>query len=103
IEGYFVNDCYCGMKAKNKGRGLGESLPHESTCPYGKWHQNTPEEKAKVAERIYSKNKPGMRKFMDSEIENVSRRGLIEEQHLRGKKSRELLGLETKVIKKNQR
>jgi len=103
IEGYFVNDCYCGMKAKNKGRGLGERLPHESTCPYGKWHQNTPEEKAKVAERIYSKNKPGMRKFMDSEIENVSRRGLIEEQHLRGKKSRELLGLETKVIKKNQR
>lgn len=103
IEGYFIDECYCGMKAKNKGKGLGERLPHGANCSYGHWHENTPEERAKVAQRIYGKNNPAMRKFMNSELDNVDRKGLIEEQHLRGKRSREVLGLETKVIKKNQR
>ncbi len=103
IEGYFIDECYCGIKAKNKGRGLGERLPHQPHCSYGVWHQNTPEERAKVAERIYGRNNPAIRKFVNSELEHVDRKGLVEEQHLRGKKSREVLGLETKVIKRNQK
>lgn len=102
IEGYFIEECYCGMKAKNKGRGLGERLPHQPHCPYGVWHENTPEERAKVAERIYGRNNPAMRKFMNTELDNVDRKGLVEEQHLRGQKSRQVLGLETKVTKRQR-
>lgn len=103
IEGYYVEDCYCGMKAKNKGKGLGERMPHAAHCLYGTWHENTPEERAKIAQRIYGRNNPSVRKFISSELDNVERKGVIEEQHLRGKKSREVLGLETKVVKKNPR
>ena len=100
VDGHYIENCTCGAKSQNQKRGLGEKLPHDNICLYGTWHQYTAEEKLSASQRIYGRNNANVRKFIDKEQENVSKKGLIEEQHLRGKKSRELLGFDSKVIRK---
>lgn len=98
LDGEYVERCTCGAKKTNAGKGLGERLPHAETCLYGTWHQYSPEEKEAKARRIYGRNSSNIRKTLDSEQDRVLQRGLVEEQHLRGKKTRSLLGMPTKVI-----
>lgn len=100
LDGYYIENCSCGMKAKNKGKGLGERTPHADTCLYGVWKAYTEEERQAEAEKIYKKNSNVIRKTMDNEQEKVLKRGVVEEHNLRDKKSRELFGLESKIIKK---
>ncbi len=98
LDGEFVEKCVCGAKAANKGKGLGERQMHASHCLHGTFHRYTPEEKEAAARRIYGRNSNSIRKLIDNEQERVLQKGEIEEQHLRGKKTRSMLGMETKII-----
>lgn len=103
LDGEYVEKCTCGMKKANAGKGLGERMPHATTCLYGTWHQYSPEEKEAKARRVYGRNPSGIRKTLDAEQERVLRSGTVEEQHLRGKKTRTMLGMPTKVIPMKRR
>lgn len=98
IDGEYSEECTCGAKAANKGKYLGEKQPHAIDCPYGTWRYFTPEEKERRAQQVYGRNKNSIREMLDKEQERVLQKGLIEEQNLRDKKSRQLLGMQTKTI-----
>lgn len=98
IDGEYVDECTCGAKTANKGKYLGEKIPHAADCPYGTWHVYTPEERARRAQQIYGRNKQSIRELLDKEQEHILQKGSIEEQDLRSKKSRQLLGMPTKTI-----
>jgi len=98
LDGEYVEQCVCGMKANNAGKGLGERLPHQQHCLYGVWHEFTLEEKEARARQVYGRNNKNVRKLLDNEQEQVLKRGVVEEQHLRGKKTRSMLSMPTKVI-----
>ncbi|MCV0439737.1 MAG: hypothetical protein K5880_14010 [Hydrogenophaga sp.] len=98
LDGEYVEQCLCGMKAKNAGKGLGERLPHQQHCLYGTWHEFTQEEKEARARQVYGRNTANVRKLLDSEQEQVLKRGVVEEQDLRGKRTRSMLSMPTKVI-----
>lgn len=98
LDGEYVDICNCGAKAYNKGKGLGERQLHESTCLFGTWHTYSPEEKEAKAKLVYSRNSQTIRKHLDNEHEKILTKGIIEEQHLRGKKTRQLLGMKSNII-----
>lgn len=98
LDGEYIEKCVCGMKAKNAGKGLGERLPHQQHCLYGAWHEFTQEEKEARARQVYGRNTKNVRKLLDNEQERVLKTGVIEEQDLRGKKTRSMLSMPTKVI-----
>lgn len=98
LDGEYIEKCICGMKQKNAGKGHGERLPHSNECLYGTWKAYSREEKESMARRVYNKNSKMVRKTLDAEQEAVLRRGVVEEQDLRGTKTRQLYGMPTKVV-----
>lgn len=98
LDGEYVEICTCGAKEKNKSRYLGEKLPHDNTCPFGTWHKYSPEERENKAKQVYGRNSTKIRNLLNSEQEKILQRGNIEEQHLRGKATRQLLGMPQKII-----
>lgn len=96
IDGYYSDDCTCGA-LERKGRGLGETHAHASDCSYGYFINYTAEEKEQRADQIYGRNNKKIRTHVNREQEYVADQGAIEEQHLRNKKSRMLLGSDQKV------
>lgn len=98
LDGEYIDTCTCGAKAQNKGKYLGEKLPHAATCPFGTWYRYTPEERDERARMIYGRNSKSIREIINREQDNVQSKGLVQEQHLRGKKTRHMLGLKTNVI-----
>lgn len=98
LDGEYIEVCTCGAKEKNKGKGHGERIPHANICLYGTWHQYTAAEKEAKARQIYGRNTSGVRKIIDQEQEAVLQRGVVEEQHLRGQKTRKVLSMPSKVI-----
>ena len=95
IDGYYIETCTCGVGDK-KVKGLGERPRHASNCPYGTWKPYTQAEKDKIADQIYSKNNPKIRQILVEEQKNIEKHGLIKEQHLRGRKSRLIMGMNSK-------
>ena len=98
LDGEYVDTCNCGAKAQNKGKYLGEKVLHAVTCPYGTWHRYTPEERQAKAEAIYSRNAKSIRELMSREQDTVLEKGLVQEQDLRTKNTRQRLGMKTNVI-----
>ena len=98
LDGEHIDTCNCGAKAANKGKYLGEKTPHAATCPFGTWHRYTPEERASKAQAIYSRNAKSIRDIMNREQDAVLQKGLVQEQDLRNKQTRQRLGLKTNVI-----
>jgi len=98
MDGEYVEQCVCGAKAQNIGKGLGERIPHANHCLYGTWHVFTTQEKEARARHVYGRNTSHVRKLLDAEHEHVLNRGSVEEQDLRGKKTRSMLGMQTNVI-----
>jgi len=99
LDGEYVEKCVCGAKAYNHGKGLGERRIHADHCLYGTFQRYTQQEKEATARRVYGRNSKNIRKLIDTEQQRVLQKGEIEEQHLRGKKTRAMLGMPTKVIK----
>jgi hypothetical protein len=97
LDGYYIEDCNCGALAE-KGKGLGEVKRHENTCFYGVWKPYTEEEKQEIADRIYGRNPDRVRNIINSQQEAVGKRGIVEEHHLRDRRSREMIGAKTSVI-----
>ena len=99
LDGTYIETCSCGAKERNVGvKGLGERERHQSDCLYGTYRQYTPEEKDKIARRIYGRNSNRVRKLLDKEQEVILKRGTVEDQYLRQNKTRQLLGMQTKVV-----
>jgi hypothetical protein len=99
LDGHYDEVCTCGAD-KIKYKGLGERPQHDSGCNFGVWHVNTQEEKDKLAAKIYGRNNPRTRQLINAEHDVVERRGHIEEQHLRGRVNRTLLGAQSKTVEK---
>lgn len=97
LDGEYSEACNCGVKTKNIGKGLGERIPHARTCTYGIFRRYTREEKSQVASQVYSRNSDRVRNLIDQEQQAVIERGELQEQHLRGQKSRHILGMKTDV------
>jgi hypothetical protein len=98
LDGEYVEQCTCGAKMRNKGKYLGERERHAPDCLHGTWHRYTPEEKAVHSQRIYGRNSNHVRNLIDKEQEQVLNQGVVEEQDLRGKNTRQLLGMKSNVI-----
>lgn len=96
IDGYYSDDCTCGA-IEHKGRGLGETHRHANNCPYGVFVKYTEKDKMEISDQIYGKNKSQIRNQVNKEQEYVADHGTIEEQKLRNKKSRMILGSDQKV------
>lgn len=96
IDGYYNEDCTCGA-LEQKGRGLGESRRHADWCKHGVFVNYTSDEKEQIASQIYGRNSKKVRQHVNKEQEYVADRGQIEEQNLRNKKSRMLLGSDQKI------
>lgn len=99
LDGTYVEECTCGAKQANVGKYLGEKIPHQSTCLFGRWRAYSQEEKEKLASNIYGRNQKKIRELINNEQNHISNKGLIQEQHLRqNQKTRQLLGMPTKII-----
>ena len=96
LEGHYCEECNCG--ALDHKRGLGEALIHSVDCDYGVWLQYSDEERLEVADSLYGRNTKAVRNLINREMEVVADKEEISEQKLRGKKSRMLLGSESKII-----
>jgi hypothetical protein len=95
LDGYHEKKCICGALKKKKG--LGEAHLHDPSCQYGVWIQYTEEEKREIADNFYGRNTKAIRTVINREMEVVADRQQIDEQDLRGKRTRMILGSETKV------
>lgn len=98
LDGEYIDVCNCGAKIQNKGKYLGEKTLHAVTCPYGTWHRYTPQEREEKAQAIYSRNSKSIRDIMNREQDAVLQKGLVQEQDLRTKNTRQHLGMKTNVI-----
>lgn len=98
IDGEFIENCSCGKKRMNAGKGLGEKLPHDPTCTYGTWRVFNQAEQDASANRFYGRNSNSIRKILDTEQEKIMKKGSVEDQDLRTKQTRSLFGMQTKVI-----
>jgi hypothetical protein len=98
LDGEYIERCTCGAKEANKNtKGLGEKQSHALDCPYGTWHRYSPEEKEQLASQVYSRNRGAVRQMLDDEQEVILKKGVIEDQHLRNQKTRQIYGMPTKV------
>ncbi len=99
MDGEYIEQCTCGAKKENIGKGLGERVQHMQTCLYGTWHTYSDLEKEAKSRGVYGKNSKAIRQIIDSEHEQILRHGVIEEQDLRhDRKRRAMLGMKTNVI-----
>jgi hypothetical protein len=96
LNGYYDEDCSCGA-INSKGRGLGEAMPHTTSCNFGVFVPYSEEEKRSIADGVYDKNPKRIRDQILRDQENTADRGMVEEHHLRGNKARMVLGYTPKI------
>lgn len=97
LDGEFIETCTCGIGPQNK-IGLGRKELHKDDCQFGAWRDYTPQEKEEIAAQIYGRNSKNVRRYLDKEQDKVLRAGMVQEQHLRDRRSRTVLGANTNVI-----
>jgi len=103
LDGEYSEICNCGAKAKNIGKGLGERMQHTNVCPYGTFKRYSYDEREKIAKQMYARNSDRVRTLLEQEQQAVIANGEIEEQHLRGTKTRHVLGMKTDVVSLNRK
>lgn len=96
LDGEYVEDCTCGA-LEERGPGLGMSRRHDPSCLWGTWRAFSAEEKAELAERFYGRNQKRIRDLINKEMEVVADNKMMQEQDLRKKRSRMILGSQHKV------
>jgi len=99
LDGEFSEACVCGI-GPQKTVGLGLKKPHAADCPFGTFRYYTAEEKSRISKEVYNRNSAQVRSHINQEHDAVGKHGTIEEQDLRKKRSRILLGSDSKVFKK---
>jgi hypothetical protein len=95
LEGYYSEQCTCGA-SKHKVKGLGERPQHAADCSWGKYIYYTREEKDRIADQIYGRNPQAIKNIMNNEKDIIDNQGKVEEQHLRKRRSRMMLGMQYK-------
>jgi len=98
LDGEYSQTCNCGAKAKNVGKGLGERTQHSVACPWGTFRRYTVQEREQIARQIYSRNSDRVRTIIENEQQTVIAKGEVEEHHLRGTKTRHMLGMKTDIV-----
>jgi hypothetical protein len=101
LDGEYIETCICGV-GPQKRVGLGMKKPHAKNCQYGYFRKYSEEEKIAISKEIYGRNSKQVRQHLNAEHDAINKRGTIEEHHLRNKKSRLLLGQQSKLFKKKK-
>lgn len=101
LDGEFIETCVCGV-GPQKRVGLGMKQPHIAPCQYGEFRKYSEAEKIAISKEIYGRNSKQIRRHLNAEHDAVDKHGTVEEHHLRGKKSRMLLGQQSKLFKKKR-
>ena len=91
LDGYHSQECRCGVK-NIKIKGHGQRPVHDAGCPWGTWIAYTEEEKYAMANQVYARNSPVVRRTLAEQTEKVQKLGLVKEQQLRDQKTRMVLG-----------
>ena len=105
IIGEYCWECHCGVKDEADERGADKrGHMHAPECPYGVFLYYDEETKRKKVEEVQSANPENVRKILASEQKRLAEVGAdgMEEQHLRGDKTRSVLGLGTSYHSKGE-
>lgn len=98
VQGEFCETCTCGIKEQADARGADKrGHAHDPSCSYGVYLYYSKDKKAAKIEEIQSANPERTRRVLANEQKRLARMGVegVEEQHLRGDKTRGALGLPT--------
>lgn len=101
VNGYFCEECTCGMKQAAKERGtLRLGHLHAPSCPHGVFIYYNEKRRGKEVENIQSGNPEHMRRRLAKEQEHLANKdGAMAEQDLRrSPKARAAFGMSTKII-----
>lgn len=97
LDGEFIETCTCGV-GPQRGVGLGARKRHAGDCTYGVFRPFSQSEKDAIADQIYGRNTSKVRNHLQREANTIANRGMVKEEHLRNKDSRQMLGSKTNVI-----
>jgi hypothetical protein len=100
VLGEFCEECTCGVKDEAEARGNDKrGHLHSPSCSYGVFVYYNQEKREKRVEEVQSANPESVRKLLGNEQKRLAQVGLggVEEQQLRGDKSRSVLGMETNM------
>lgn len=105
VLGEYCQECTCGVKSEAEARGTDKrGHLHDPSCPYGVFLYYNKDKKHAKVEEIQSANPENVRRLLGSEQKRLADLGTdgIDEQHLRGDKTRSVLGMQTKYHSKNE-
>lgn len=105
IIGEYCWECHCGVKDEADERGADKrGHLHAPSCPYGVFLYYDEDTKRRKIEEVQSANPENVRKILGNEQKRLAEAGTdgIEEQHLRGDKTRSVLGLGTSYHAKGE-
>lgn len=98
VQGEFCEECICGVKEQADARGSDKrGHVHDPSCSYGVYIYYNKDKKQTKVEEIQSANPERTRRVLGNEQKRLAEHGVdgVEEQHLRGDKTRTMLGLPT--------
>lgn len=99
LDGEYIESCTCdALKYNKKVKGLGQKIQHKTDCPHGTWRKFTTAEKDEISREVYGRNSKRTRQILDNEQDRILNDGMIQEQDLRTKKTRQYLGAAQKTI-----
>lgn len=100
VLGEYCKECTCGILEEAEARGVDKrGHIHAATCPYGVFLYYNKDVKSKKVEEVQSANPERVRQLLANEQRRLAKAGVdgVEEQYLRGDKTRQELGLATKT------
>lgn len=98
VQGEFCEECSCGIKEQAEARGSDKrGHIHDPSCSYGVYLYYNKKRKMERVEEVQSANPENIRRVLAGEQKRLAQIGVdgVEEQHLRGDKTRSALGLST--------
>ena len=98
VQGEFCETCTCGIKEQAEERGYDKrGHAHDPSCSYGVYLYYNKDKKQTKVKEIQSANPERTRRVLANEQKRLSKMGIdgMEEQYLRGDKTRTALGLNT--------
>jgi hypothetical protein len=99
-QGEFCEECTCGIKEQAEARGYDKrGHLHDPSCSYGVYLYYNKDKKKERVEEIQSANPERVRRVLAHEQKRLADMGVdgVEEQYLRGDKTRTELGLGTTI------
>jgi len=101
VIGEYSEDCTCGVRDQAEAMGYDKrGHIHDPSCSYGVYLYYDKNKKSEKVEDVQSTNPENVRKLLANEQKRLAKIGTdgVEDQALRGDKSRHTLGMETKYF-----